>query len=179
MGRPDYEGDPDEEEEIVPVYKGKSYELTRVINRMYSITRDALNYVDITVYKVLTAMFNNPFMYDISIAPINKDPNLIEKDLKDWETLVRKFGFNPEELTIPINDARFSKLFLDIEKALAFVWWLITTGRNRVIIFANSEHGLLPDNPSQLFGARLTKFGEKYGYSVSWVEILKYLLNVI
>jgi len=145
----------------------------RAIQRMMGITKQLGYQAD--ALGVITALVNNPVAFDAKLSPPKQ-----RTDLGEWEELVKALGRDPQRFPLTPDDRRNADR---VDLLLDMLRDLYQRGIMRIILYANSPHGVVEGTPRRLFNAIHTNYkynANEYreGYSVSIVELARHLLAV-
>jgi hypothetical protein len=141
----------------------------RAIQRMMEITKQLGYPAD--AFNILNALINNPTAFDAKLPPPKP-----RTDLSEWEELVKALGRDTGKYPLTPDDRKTADR---IDLLLDMLRDLYQRGIMRVILYANSPHGVVNGTPRRLFNAIHSNYkGGREGYSVSLVELAKHLLAV-
>jgi hypothetical protein len=145
----------------------------RAIQRMMGITKQLGYPAD--ALGVITALVNNPVAFDAKLSPPKQ-----RTDLTEWEGLVKALGRDPSRYPLTPDDKKNADR---VDLLLDMLRDLYQRGIMRIILYANSPHGVVEGTPRRLFNAIHTNYkynANEYreGYSVSIVELARHLLAV-
>jgi hypothetical protein len=140
---------------------------------MMEITKQLGYPVD--AFNILNALINNPTAFDAKLPPPRQ-----RTDLGEWEELVKALGRDPSRYPLTPDDRKTADR---VDLLLDMLRDLYQRGIMRIILYANSPHGVVEGTPRRLFNAIHTNYkynANEYreGYSVSLVELARHLLTV-
>jgi hypothetical protein len=154
---------------IINSIEATSTHEARSIQRMMGITKQLGYPAD--ALGVITALVNNPVAFDAKLSPPKQ-----RTDLTEWEELVKALGRDPAKYPLTPDDKKNADR---IDLLLDMLRDLYQRGIMRVILYANSPHGVVEGTPRRLFNAIHSNYkGGREGYSVSLVELARHLLAV-
>jgi hypothetical protein len=158
---------------IINSIEATSTHEARSIQRMMEITKQLGYPVD--AFNILNALINNPTAFDAKLPPPRQ-----RTDLGEWEELVKALGRDPSRYPLTPDDRKTADR---VDLLLDMLRDLYQRGIMRIILYANSPHGVVEGTPRRLFNAIHTNYkynANEYreGYSVSLVELARHLLTV-